>query len=107
MTINLQVMTKAIRGLFHDKSNISNNRHTVCCVRFAYPAVTISRGYHNPSIPPSSVSLRDLSVLTHNDIFTTPLNEQAGVFLMRDLSFLLGYENHRHSMRTSDSAVYC
>ena len=29
MTINSQVMMKAIKGLLHDKSNISNNRHTV------------------------------------------------------------------------------
>ena len=86
MTFNSQVMMKAIRGLFHDKSNISNNRHTICYDSSAYLAVTISRRHHNPSIPsPSGFPCETCQFLDTMIIFITPLNEQVGVFLMRDL----------------------
>ena len=59
------------------------------------PAITISRGHHNPSIPsPSGFPSKTCQFLHTMIIFTTPLNEQVGVFHMRDLIIPLRYENH-------------
>ena len=64
-TINSQVVMKAIRGLFHGKSNISNNCHTDSHSGSANPAITLSLGHHNISIPsPSGFPLKPASSYT-------------------------------------------
>ena len=45
------------------------------------PAITVSRGHHNPSSPsPSGFPSKTCQFLHTVIIFTTPLNEQVGVF---------------------------
>ena len=60
-------------------SNISNNCHTAVVLQ--NPAITVSCGHHNPSIPsPSGFPSKTCQFLHTVIIFTTPLNEQVGVF---------------------------
>ena len=59
------------------------------------PAIILFRGHHNPSIPsPSGFPSKTRQFLHTMIIFTTPSNEQVGLFHMRDLVIPLKYENH-------------
>ena len=49
------------------------------------PAITVFRGHHDPSIPSPSGFPSKTCQFLHTIIFTTPLNEQVGLFHMRDL----------------------